>query len=95
MVLTSRQHEDVHIGVKRFVCKFCSAAYSGSSSLNNHIRGFHMNFRMKCDLPGCTSDFARKKNLRSHVLSVHKYIGEDNIQAALERIRNLPMPAIE
>lgn len=68
-------------------------AYTRSGTLNNHIRSYHLRFKLKCDFPECTAAYARKKNLNNHVLKKHKNVGEEQIQAALERIKRMPLPS--
>lgn len=82
-------HKKTHIGQRDFACHLCDKKYFLSSHLTRHILHFHKQLKVACELPGCTSKFARKETYRNHVLSHHKDLSKAAVDALLKKIREL------
>ncbi|CAO1381708.1 unnamed protein product [Diamesa serratosioi] len=82
-------HKKSHIGQRDFACHLCDKKYFLSSHLSRHILHFHKQLKVACELPGCTSKFARKETYRNHVLSHHKDLSQAAVNALLKKIREL------
>ena len=86
---TLEVHKKTHIDQRDFACHLCDKKYFLSNNLNRHILNFHKQLKVSCELPGCSSKFARKETYRNHVLSHHKDLSPEKIQALLKKIREM------
>ena len=82
-------HRKTHIGQRDFACHLCDNKYFVASHLHRHVLHFHKQLKVCCELPGCSSKFARKETYRNHVLSHHKDLSHEKIQALLLKIREM------
>ena len=86
---TLEGHKKTHIDKRDFACHLCDKKYFASNHLNRHILHFHKQLKVSCELPGCSSKFARKETYRNHVLSHHKDLSQEKIQALFKKIREM------
>lgn len=54
-----------------------------------------MKVKIKCEIPGCRSQFVRKDFYRNHVLNSHADINSDKFKELLERISVMQMPEMD
>jgi uncharacterized Zn-finger protein len=54
-----KKHLKSHAGIKDFACHLCTMTYYKASDLQRHIVASHFKIKLKCELPGCNSKFAR------------------------------------
>lgn len=50
---------------------------------------FHMKLKFKCELPGCSSSFARKESYKNHVKESHKDLDATFVAELLDKIHNM------
>lgn len=65
-------HQDEHMGIKRFVCKFCDRRFQCLANKLKHERRHIGEKKYKCDV--CEKAFIEKPELKSH-LKVHEKNG--------------------
>ena len=82
-------HKKTHIGQRDFACHLCDKKYFAPNHLSRHILQFHKQLKVSCELPGCSSKFARKETYRNHVLSHHKDLSQEQIQTLFKKIREM------
>ena len=84
-----KSHKKTHIDQRDFACHLCDKKYFIANHLHRHILHFHKQLKVSCELPGCSSKFARKETYRNHVLSHHKELSKDQIELLLKKIREM------
>lgn len=48
-----------------------------------------MKLKIDCEVPPCTSSFARKETYRNHVLHHHQSLGTEAVVSLLQKIRDM------
>lgn len=69
-------------------CPTCNATYNSAKNLNRHIARQHSNYRVQCEVEGCSHTSARKDYLAAHYRS-HKDIDEDTKNILLAKIKEI------
>lgn len=69
-------------------CPSCNTMYSSQRNLNRHIARQHSNYRVQCEVPGCTYTASRKDYLASHFRS-HKDINEEFRNVLLTKMKQI------
>ena len=82
-------HKKTHVGQRDFACQLCDKKYFKGNHLSRHVLNFHKQMKVSCEIPGCSSKFARKETYRNHVLSNHKDLSQEEIQSLLKKIREM------
>ncbi len=78
-----------HSGTRDFKCQLCSQSYFKKDHLNRHIQNAHSKLKLKCEIPGCNSEFSRKDTIRKHLLSHHKNVDENQLKILLGKIKSI------
>jgi uncharacterized Zn-finger protein len=84
-----------HLGIKNYECKTCGSSFNNSTKLDRHILSVHVQFKFHCEVLNCSSQFARKETLKSHVRSHHANLGEETVGKLLENIRKFQYPNVK
>lgn len=61
-----KRHENIHIGTKKFKCKFCGRGFLRKADMEVHYRVHTGGKPYKCRHEGCGKSFARRSDLLSH-----------------------------
>lgn len=67
-------------------CPTCNASFSSIRNLNRHIDRQHNNYKVQCEVEGCTHTASRKDYLASHYRS-HKDIDDNTRTSLLAKIK--------
>lgn len=89
-----KNHKKRHFNIRDYTCKICGASYFKSRVLSHHILSIHMDFKFKCEVPGCKGELKKKDSYKKHVLSCHKDLDENYLQKLLEKIESLRYPKV-
>ena len=64
-----KEHEQIHIESKLFLCEACGASFTNSIALNRHRLGHNPKLEHKCDL--CGQTFNKAEHLCRHLVTKH------------------------
>ena len=56
-------HKKTHVGQRDYACQLCDKKYFKAQHLSRHVLHFHKQLKVSCELPGCSSKFARKETM--------------------------------
>ncbi|VDB97052.1 unnamed protein product [Peniophora sp. CBMAI 1063] len=81
-------HDNVHTGLKPYVCPLCGRCFGDPSSLSRHLgsemhRDADVPLRHRC--PQCDSGYERKEQLKSHMRNAHRMEYDNSMKVALPR----------
>ena len=80
-------HKKTHFHRRDVACQLCDKKYFEVSHLQRHVLHFHKKLKFSCELPDCKSKFTRKEKYRSHVLTLHKDLSQDEVNLLLMKIK--------